>query len=105
MESFASKVHYGNAPRFDPMLEENGGWIPGKVPKQDVEMEEVVIEGVAEASQQMPGEDLNPFKRQNGEILPTILERSFSGFLVRKDAIKFKVNTEMLLARIALLKD
>ena len=33
------------------------------------------------------------------------MERSFSGFLVRKDAIKFKVNSQKLLARIAMLKD
>ena len=39
------------------------------------------------------------------KILSSNLERSFSGFLVRKDAVKFKINTEMLLARITLLKD
>lgn len=49
--------------------------------------------------------ELNPFKGHNGEILPTNLERSFSGFLVRKEAIKFKVNTKKLLARIEELKD
>ena len=49
--------------------------------------------------------DLNPFKRHIGEILPTNLERSFSGFLVRKEAIKFTVNTNKLLARIDVLKD
>lgn len=49
--------------------------------------------------------NLNPFKGQNGEILPSNMERSFSWFLVQKDAIKYKVNTKKLLARIELLKD
>ena len=30
MESFASKVQFGNASRFDPMMEERGGWIAGE---------------------------------------------------------------------------
>jgi hypothetical protein len=33
------------------------------------------------------------------------MERNFSGFLIRKDAITFKVDTGMLNARIALLKE
>ena len=33
------------------------------------------------------------------------MERSFSGFLVRKEAIKFTINTQKLLARIDVLKD
>ena len=105
MESFASKVRYGNAPRFDPMMEERGGWIVGEAPRQDIEMEEAVIEGLAEANHQILGGDLNPFKGHNGEILPSNLERSFSGFLVKTDAVQFKVNTEKLLARIEVLKD
>lgn len=36
-------------------------------------------------------EDPNSFEGYHGEVLPPSLERSFSGFLVRKDAIKFKV--------------
>lgn len=67
-------------------------------------MAEAVIEVMAEASQTTMG-DLNPFKEQYGEILPPNLERNFSGFLMRKDAIVFKVNKEKLAARIALLKD
>ena len=43
MESFATKVHYGGGPRFDPMMEEKGGWIAGKVQKRDTEMTEAVI--------------------------------------------------------------
>ena len=39
------------------------------------------------------GVDPNPFKGYH-EVLPSNLERSFSGFLDRNDAIKFKVNTE-----------
>ena len=105
MESFASKVRFGNVTRFDPMMEERGGWIAGEAPRQDTEMEEAVIEGLAEASQQILGGDLNPFKGHCGEILPSNVERSFSGFLVKTDAIQFKVNTKKLLARIEILKD
>ena len=50
MESFATKVRYGCAPRFDPMMEEKGGWIAGEARRTDVEMEDAVIEGMAEAS-------------------------------------------------------
>lgn len=68
-------------------------------------MENAVIQGLAKTSQQSSGGDLNSFKGQSDEILPSNLERNYSGFLVRKDAIKFKVNIEKLLARIALLKE
>ena len=105
MESFASKVRHGSGIRFDPIMEEKGGWIAGEAQRQDVEMSDAVIEILAEASHWIEGEDPNPFKGYHGEVLPSNLERSFSGFLVRKDAIKFKVNTEKLLARIAELKD
>lgn len=74
----------------------------GKAQRHDVEMEEAVLKGLVEASKQIQGGKLNPIKRQYGEIIPSNLERSFSGFLVTKDAIKFKVNTKMLLACIAL---
>lgn len=87
------------------MMEERAGWIAGEAQRQDIEMEDVVIEGLAEASHQIFGGDHNPFKGHIGEILPTNLERSFSGFLVRKEALKFKVNTEILLARIEILRD
>ena len=105
VESFASKVRYGYAPHFDPMMEEKGGWIAGETQRQDIEMEEAMIEGLAEASHQTSGGDLNPFQGHSGKILPSNLERSFSGFLVRTEAIQFKVNTEMLLARIEDLKN
>ena len=105
MESFANKVRFGNAPRFDPMMEEKGGWIAGEAPRNEVAMDEAVIEGLAEASQRNVGGDLNPFKGHSGEILQSNLERSFSGFLVKTKAIQFKVNTEKLLARIKVLKD
>lgn len=105
METFATKVRYGGEPRFDPMLEERGGWATGEGPKGDAVMTEAVIEVLAEASQQISGDQLNPFKEQAGEVLPGNMERNFSGFLVRKDAITFKVDTGMLNARIALLKE
>ena len=105
MESFASKVRYGNASRFDPMMEERGGWIAGEAPRHDIKMEDAVIEGLVEASQRIEGGDFNPFKGHSGEILPSNLERSFSGFLVKIEAIQFKVNTEKFLARIEVLKD
>lgn len=89
METFAAKVCYGHVQRFDPMMEEEGSWIAGVEKKHDVEMEDAILEGLAEASQQSGGGNLNPFKGHNGEILPLDMERSFSGFLVRKDAIKF----------------
>ena len=105
MESFASKVRFGNAPQFDPMMEERGGWITGEAQRQDVEMEDVVIEGLAATSQQISEGNHNPFKKLIGETLPSYLERSFSGFLVKKESIKFKVNTDKLLARIEVLKE
>jgi len=105
METFATKVRYGGEPRFDPMLEERGGWVAGEGPKGDTVMSEAIIEVLAEASKQISGNQLNPFKEQYGEILPGKLERNFSGFLVRKDAITFKVDTQKLNARIALLKE
>ena len=87
------------------MMEEKGGWIAGEAIQLDVEVEDAMIEGLAEANQQMRGGDFNPFRGQYGGILPSNLERSFTSFLVRKDAIKFKVNSKKLLARIAMLKD
>lgn len=63
-----------------------------------MEMADAMIEVMAEASNQIYERDLNPFKGQSGEILPPNLERSFSGFSVRREAIKFKVNTDKLLA-------
>ena len=51
MESLAAKVRYGSGPRFDPLLEEKGGWIVGEAREQDVEMTEEVIEALVEASQ------------------------------------------------------
>lgn len=38
---------------------------------------------------QISGEQITLFMAQIGEILPLNVERSFSGFLVRKDAIIF----------------
>ena len=91
--------------RFDPMLEERGGWVAGEGPKVDAVMSDVVIEVLAEASNQISRDLLNPFKEQVGEVLPTNLERNISGFLVRKDVVFFKVDSQKLNARIALLKE
>ena len=104
-ESFAEKVRSGGGGRFDPLLEEKGGWIAGEAHRQDAEMAEAVIEELAEAINQTNEGMPNPFRGQNGETLPPNTERCFSGFLVRSDAIKFRVNPEKLLARIAMLKD
>lgn len=38
-----------------------------------------------------------------GKILPQDVERNLSGFLVRKDVITFEVNSQKLIACIALL--
>ena len=84
MESFASKVRYGDAPRFDSMLKKKGGWISREAQQKDVEIEDFVLEGLAETTQQISSGDLNPFKGQCGEILPSNLERSCSGFFSAK---------------------
>ena len=105
MESFAAKVRYGSGTRFDPMMEEKGGWIAGETRGRDEDMPDAVIEILAEANQRLMGEEPNPFKGHHGEVLPPNLDRSFNGFLVREDALKFKVDTEKMLARIAKLKD
>lgn len=95
----------GGGQRFDPMLAEKGGWVAGKDPKRDVEMAETVFEVLVEASNHVHEGHLNPFKEQIGDLFPTNLERNFSGFLVRKDAIIFKVDLMKVSARIALLKE
>lgn len=102
------KVRYGNGTRFDPMMEEKGGWIAGDVPKQDEEMhmQNAMIELMAEASQYGPDEaDLNPFKAQNGEILSSNVERNYCGFMMKKYPITYKVNSHNLKERIVVLKD
>lgn len=50
METFVAKVKYMSGPRFDPLLEENGGWISGEAPAANVEMMEVVIESMAHSN-------------------------------------------------------
>ena len=105
METFAEKVRSGGGIRFDPMLEEKGGWVAGEDPKRDEVMAEAVIEELAQASEHTHEGHFNPFREQYGEILPTNLERNFSGFLVRKDAITFKVDPLKVKERIAFLKD
>lgn len=60
---------------------------------------------MAEANTKIAGEDINPFKPQIGETLPFNVERNYNGFLVRKHAIKFRVDSKTLLTYIAILKD
>ena len=103
--TFAEKVRSGGGVRFDPMLEEKGGWVAGEDPRKDEEMADAVIEELAQASNPEHEGHFNPFREQVGEILPTNLERNFSGFLVRKDAITFKVDPLKVNARIARLKE
>ena len=106
METFASKVRFGGGPRFDPLLEEKGGWIAGEGNRHDEIMADAMIEVMAEERSQISDKDPKiPFRGQSGEVLTAHLERSFSGFLVRRDAIKFQVNSEKLLACITMLKD
>ena len=52
------------------MLEERGGWISGGAQRHDVKMTDAVIELMVEAIKYIFGDNLNPFKKQNGEILP-----------------------------------
>lgn len=72
--------------------------------RHNIEMADAVIGMLADASQQVDDELLNPFRAQNGEIRPTDVERNFSGFLVRKDVIPFEVDSLKLLSRNAMLK-
>lgn len=105
METFAAKVKYGGETRFDPLLEERWGWIAGETCMQDSEIMEVVLENMAQVSEKTADEAPNPFKEQLGEILLADVERNYSGFLVREKAISFKVNSEKLVACIAILKE
>lgn len=46
-----------------------------------------------------------PLRAQSGEILLAYIERNLSSFLVRKEVVHFKVNSQKLLACIALMRD
>ena len=105
METFAAKVRYGYGcgSRFDPIMEERGGWIAGEAQKHDTEMTNVVIEVMAEVSQHIK-EELNPFKEKVGD--PFVKSgKELSGFLVRKDANSIKINSQKLLVCIDVPKD
>ena len=69
-ETFADKVRSGGGLRFDPMLQEKGGWIAGEAQRHDIEMAEAVIEEMAEANDQIDEGVLNPFRGYNGEDFP-----------------------------------
>jgi hypothetical protein len=105
METFVAKVRYRIGSRFDPMMEERGRWKAGAGEQQDVVMSDAVIDLMAEANNQISKGELIPFKEQIGEVPPPNMERNFNGFLMRKDAVTFKVDSEKLKARIAKLKD
>ena len=80
MECFAAQVRFGNAPHFDPIMEERGGWIAGEAPQQDIEMEDAVIEGLAEARHQISKGVLNPFKGYSGRYFQQIWKEVLVGF-------------------------
>lgn len=105
METFASKVRCESGSRFNPMLEEDRGWLARGKLGHDIEAMEGVIEAMAKGSNQTMEKELNPFKEKHGEILPKDIERNFSGFLIRKIVVPFKIDSVKLIARIALLKD
>ena len=69
-ETFADKVRAGGGMRFDPMLEEKGGWIAGEAQRHDIEM--------AEANDQIDEGVLNLFR---GFMVRTFL-RIWKGTLV-----------------------
>ena len=79
--------------------------ISGEAPKHDVEMADAVIEVIAKASQTGFEDDLNPIWAQSGEKLPLDVERNFSGFLVKKEVVTFKIDSQKLLKHIVNLKD
>lgn len=60
------------------------------------------LQGLAKASNHILEGQLNLYKGLVGEVSPTNLERNFSGFLVRNDAITFRVDIQKVKAHIAL---
>lgn len=61
MEVFANKVRNGGGVCFDPLLKERGGQIVGEAPQHDMEMLDVVISVMVDASQGALKDYLNPF--------------------------------------------
>jgi len=96
-------IYNGGNVYFDSMLEEKGGWISRETPKHDVEVVDVVIEVMIEASQCKFEDGLRPFRAQSGEILPLDIERNSLGFWLGKVA-PLKVDFQKLLIHIALSK-
>ena len=72
--------------------------------KHDVELADVVIEVIDEASQTGSEDELNPFWAQSGGKHPLVVEMIFSGFLVREEVVTFKVDSQKLLEQIAFWK-
>lgn len=67
-------------------------------------MSKVVIEVIAKAKHTSE-EDINMLEGHTCGILSSNVERNFSGFLVKKDIVTYKIGSQTLLALIALLKD
>lgn len=87
------------------MLEDKGWWIVGEALRHDEDMAKVVIRYMANVSQGTSNDGLNRFRIQYGEMLPLNMERTFSRFMVRKEAVAFKVDSQKLLTFIALLRE
>lgn len=103
MKFFASKVRNESGMRFDLVVDRKGEWISGEC--LDIEMSQTMIGIMDEANQGALNNALMPFRAQISEILPLNVENNFSGFLIRKDMVPFKVNSQKLIAHINLLKD
>lgn len=86
--------------RFDPMLEGNSGWMSREAPKLDIEKEDVVIELLAEASQHISKDVIDPCRTHIGEVFPLNVERNLSGFFIKKDGVPLKVDFQKLLSHI-----
>lgn len=70
MESFVDKVNVGEGARFDPMLEEKGGWVSREAPKRKLKMVDAIIWVMADSSQSGFEDGLNPFRAQFDEKIP-----------------------------------
>lgn len=60
METFVEKVCFGSGPHFNSILEERGRWISGEARRHDMEMVDSITNFLADASQAMSEDALNP---------------------------------------------
>lgn len=72
---------------------------------QDAEMIMAVMENMAQIYKETTKDAFNSFKEQPGEIFPMNIKMNYIGFLVKKNAILFKVYSEKLVACIMLMKE